>query len=124
MLPQPAPPARERQPLVLRIASHTHFIQRLYHDESPSGSLPAAQPLAWEEYDVLRSLPADEGYRSLFGAYGLIAGTERTERFLLWPMGIRSPGAMRQWGRHPTAFVGRRHFDDAFLIESLFERTP
>ena len=24
-------------------------------------------------------------------------------------MGIRSPGAMRQWGRHPTAFVGRRH---------------
>ncbi|PTR10001.1 hypothetical protein C8R32_10288 [Nitrosospira sp. Nsp5] len=124
MLPQPAPPARERQPLVLRIASHTHFIQRLYYDESPPGLLPAAQPLAWEEYDVLRSLPADEGYRSLFGAYGLIAGTERTERFLLWPMGIRSPGAMRQWGRHPTAFVGRRHFDDAFLIESLFERTP
>lgn len=124
MLPQPAPPARERQPLVLRIAHHTHFIQRLYHDESPAGLLPAAQPLAWEEYDVLRSLPTDEGYRSLFGAYGLIAGTERTERFLLWPMGIRSPGAMRQWGHHPTAFVGRRHFDDAFLIESLFERTP
>lgn len=124
MLPQPAPPARERQPLVLRIAHHTHFIQRLYHDESPAGLLPAAQPLAWEDYDVLRSLPTDEGYRSLFGAYGLIAGTERTERFLLWPMGIRSPGAMRQWGRHPTAFVGRRHFDDAFLIESLFERTP
>lgn len=123
MLPQQAP-APERQPLVLRIAHHTHFIQRLYHDESPPGLLPAPQPLAREEYDVLRSLPTDEGYRSLFGAFGLIAGTERTERFLLWPMGIRSPGAMRQWGRHATAFVGRRHFDDAFLIESLFERTP
>ena len=121
LLTQPGP---AQQPLVLRIAHHTHFIQRLYHDESTAGLSLEAQPLAWEEYDVLRSLPADEGYRSLFGAHGLITGTERTERFLLWPMGIRSPGAMRQWGRHPTAFVGRRHFDDAFLIESLFERTP
>ncbi|MEO8766799.1 MAG: hypothetical protein ABI363_00400 [Nitrosospira sp.] len=120
LLTQPSP---EQQPLVLRIAHHTHFIQRLYHDESTAGLSPEAQPLTWEEYDVLRSLPGDQGYRSLFGAHGLIAGTERTERFLLWPMGVRSPGAMRQWGRHATAFVGRRHFDDAFLIESLFERT-
>ncbi|WP_052493966.1 hypothetical protein [Nitrosospira sp. NpAV] len=124
MLPQVAPAARERQPVVLRIAHHTHFIQRLYLDKSPSALLPGAQPLAWEEYDVLRSLPTDEGYRSLFGTHGLIAGTERSERFLLWPMGIRSPGAMRQWGHHSTAFVGRRHFDDAFLIELLFEKAP
>jgi len=27
---------------------------------------------------------------------------------------------MRQWGRHATAFVGRRHFDDADLIERRF----
>ena len=121
LLPQPAP---EQQPLVLRIAPRTHFIQRLYHDESPPELLSAAQPMAWEEYDALRSLPTADGYRSLFGIHGLIAGTERPERFLLWPMGIRSPGAMRQWGRHATAFVGRRHFDDAFLIESLFMRVP
>jgi hypothetical protein len=38
-------------------------------------------------------------------------------------MGITSPGAMRQWGRHPTAFVGRRHFDDARLIEQRFSRS-
>ncbi|MDN5753521.1 MAG: hypothetical protein L0H15_09600 [Nitrosospira sp.] len=122
LLPQPAP---EQRPLVLRIAHRTHFIQRLYHDESPPGLSPGpGQPMTWQEYDVLRSLPTDEGYRSMFGGYGLIAGTERSERFLLWPMGIRSPGAMRQWGRHPTAFVGRRHFDDAFLIESLFNLNP
>jgi hypothetical protein len=121
LLPQPAP---EQQPLVLRIAPGTHFIQRLYHDESPPKLLSAIQPMAWEEYDVLRSLPTTDGYRNLFGKQGLIAGTERSERFLLWPMGIRSPGAMRQWGRHATAFVGRRHFDDAFLIESLFTRVP
>ncbi len=93
LLPQTAP---EQQPLVLRIAHHTHFIQRVYHDASPL----AVQPMAWEEYDALRSLPVDGTHRSLFGEYGLIAGTERAERFILWPMGIRSPGAMRQWGRH------------------------
>ena len=121
LLPQSAP---EQQPLVLRIASHTHFIQRIYHDESPPKLPSDVQPMAWEEYDALRSLPTADGYRSLFGKYGLIAGTERSERFLLWPMGVRSPGAMRQWGHHATAFVGRRHFDDAFLIESLFTNVP
>jgi hypothetical protein len=121
LLPQPAP---EHQPLVLRIAHHIHFIQRLYHDASPPESQPSAQPMAWEEYDTLRSLPTDGGYHSLFGEHGLIPGTERRERFILWPMGIRSPGAMRQWGHHATAFVGRRHFDDPYLIESLFELVP
>ena len=36
-------------------------------------------------------------------------------------MGIQRVGAMRQWGRHATAFVGRRHFDDAELLEKRFE---
>jgi hypothetical protein len=35
-------------------------------------------------------------------------------------MGIARAGAMRQWGRHATAFVGQRHFDDARLIEERF----
>ncbi|SDY98672.1 hypothetical protein [Nitrosomonas sp. Nm33] len=124
LLPQPAP---EQLPLVLRIAHQTHFIQRVYHDSvfnGQSSAGPASQSMMWEDYDVLRSLPSDEGYHSLFSTYGLITGTERFERFILWPMGIRSPGGMRQWGRHATAFNGRRHFDDAFLIESLFEKVP
>jgi hypothetical protein len=50
----------------------------------------------------------------------LIAGTERGERFLFWPMGIASPGAMRQSGTQATAFVGRRHFDDADILEKRF----
>jgi hypothetical protein len=37
-------------------------------------------------------------------------------------MGIASPGAMRQWGTHATAFVGRRHFDAPDLIAKTFER--
>lgn len=27
----------------------------------------------------------------------------------------------RQWGRHATAFVGRRHFDDPLLLDRYFE---
>jgi hypothetical protein len=69
----------------------------------------------------LRALPLPEGgTRSLYGADGLVAGTQRSERFLFWPMGIASAGAMRQWGHHATAFVGRRHFDDADLIARRF----
>ncbi|MCL7940433.1 hypothetical protein M8009_08990 [Halomonas sp. ATCH28] len=64
------------------------------------------------------------GRRSLFGPEGLVPDTERLERFLLWPAGIASPGAMRQWGTHATVFVGRRHFDEPFLFEEAFERPP
>lgn len=35
-------------------------------------------------------------------------------------MGIASAGAMRQWGRRATAFVGCQHFDDAELFERHF----
>ena len=57
----------------------------------------------------------------MYGPDGIVDGTERLERFLLWPMGIASAGAMRQWGTHATAFVGRRHFDDPWLFEDAFE---
>ena len=74
------------------------------------------------DYDELRSLRRLEGgTRSAFGPDGMMPGTERAERFLFWPMGIASAGAMRQWGRHATAFVGRRHFDDADLLEKRFD---
>jgi hypothetical protein len=76
------------------------------------------------DYVSLLALPGADGHHSFFGNHGLVAGSERPERFILWPMGIRSPGAMRQWGRHAVAFVGRRHFDDPDLIPSLFERVP
>jgi hypothetical protein len=111
---------------VLHLASGTHYLERL--DFLPEASTSVYH---WDEYPRLRSLPRQDGSRrSLFGGYGIVAGSERLERVLLWPMGIRSPGAMRQWGRHATAFVGRRHFDDPYLIERLFhpvtekERSP
>ncbi|MFC3684509.1 hypothetical protein [Hydrogenophaga luteola] len=77
--------------------------------------------LRLEDEDQLRSLPTPAGgHRSAFWSSGIMPGTERGERALFWPMGIESPGAMRQWGRHPTAFVGRRHFDEPRLLEQRF----
>ena len=75
--------------------------------------------------DDLRVLPLPGGgSRSAFGPDGLVPGTQRGERFLFWPMGIASAGQMRQWGTHATAFVGRRHFDDADLIDRRFRLLP
>ncbi|ANG63077.1 hypothetical protein A8C75_11740 [Marinobacterium aestuarii] len=116
LVPQPAPPG----PLVVRLEHQRHFIQRVY----PLEDTHRGHPLVVADYASLLTLPSAEGHHSFFGDHGLVAGSERPERFILWPMGIRSPGAMRQWGRHAVAFVGRRHFDDPDLIPSLFERAP
>lgn len=61
-----------------------------------------------------------QGTASLYDEDGFVPGTERMERFILWPMGVDKPGAMRQWGHHATAFVGRRHFDEAALLDRYF----
>jgi hypothetical protein len=101
---------------VLYLASRTHYVDRL-------SFVPEEQAAhyRWGEYAALRSLPLPGGARrSLFDKHGIVDGSERPERVLLWPMGIRSPGAMRQWGHHATAFFGRRHFDDPYMIDSLF----
>jgi hypothetical protein len=55
-----------------------------------------------------------------YGRFGLIAGSERSERWWLWPSGVRAAGSQRQWGNQATAFVGERHFDDPYFIENHF----
>jgi hypothetical protein len=99
------------------LASRTHYVTgvTLVHGAD------RVVRYAFHPYGELRSLArADGSSRSVFGADGLVAGSERAERFYFWPMGIASAGAMRQWGHHATAFVGRRHFDDADLFERRF----
>jgi hypothetical protein len=104
------------QRVAVRVASRNHFAVRVRPVEGPAG-----ERYAFADDDELRALPATHGRtRSVFGADGLVAGTERLERALFWPMGMASPGTMRQWGHHATAFLGRRHFDDADLIEKRF----
>jgi hypothetical protein len=115
--PQSLPRMAEGERPLVRVASGTHYIERV-------SAVQGTDSLARYEirpYDGLRSMfRAAGGFASLFRADGMVAGTERGERYLFWPMGIASAGAMRQWGRHATAFVGRRHFDDADLLEKRF----
>ena len=114
--PRRVPALEPSQHLVLRIAPVTHYLEGLDVATASRGA-----PYAWREYDSLRTLAAGAGrQRSIFDSAGFIAGTDRSEAWLFWPMGIQRAGAMRQWGRHATAFVGRRHFDDARLMEQRF----
>lgn len=98
-------------PLALRIAAGDHQLIRV---------VPAAEASAaiTVPYRLLPYRALERGW--LFGPDGLVAGTERGERWWLWPSGVISPGAMRQWGRHATAFVGRAHFDDPRYLEQVF----
>ncbi|MCA3243002.1 MAG: hypothetical protein ING89_17040 [Rubrivivax sp.] len=116
--PAPLPPLAPAQRLVVRLASATHYVMGL--QTLPRATL-AAETYTLQPEEALRSLPTPSGRRSLYGPDGLVAGTERGERVLFWPMGIASAGAMRQWGHHATAFVGQRHFDEADLIDRRFE---
>ncbi len=117
--PQQALVIKQVMKPVLRIAATTHYIERVYFDSSQAERVIQYQ---WDDADNLRSLDLNDGnHRSLFGQDGIVASTERSERYLFWPMGILEPGAMRQWGHHATAFVGRRHFDDARLFEKNYE---
>jgi hypothetical protein len=115
--PRRVPPGDGRT--VLSVAERTHFIRQLRSESAPRGGVV----YRFASYDSLRSLPLPSGgRRSLFASDGLVPGTERRERWILWVAGIRSPGAMRQAGRHAIAFVGRRHFDDPHLLARYYER--
>jgi hypothetical protein len=118
LVPQRLPAAAPADRLVLRVASRTHYLERVtVANPDPAG----ARRYEITTDETLRSLRGPDGAaRSLFRPDGIVPGTERGERWLFWPMGVREPGAMRQWGRHATAFVGRRHFDDPWLVERYF----
>lgn len=109
------------QGISIRLAARTHYLQQVT-------ALKADQPARAYQlppYNRLRSLPTRDGRRaSLFGNDGIVAASHRTERYFLWPFGVASPGAMRQWGHHAIAFIGRRHFDDPFLFSSLLKPLP
>jgi hypothetical protein len=121
-VPQAVDAPRDGERQLLHVAARTHYLQRVTN----MVDAPAAVAYELRDENDLRVLPwpneaAPRGTRSAYGTDGLIEGSERTERFFFWPMGIASAGQMRQWGHHATAFVGRRHFDDPDLFERYFE---
>ncbi|MBD9357469.1 hypothetical protein [Methylomonas albis] len=114
--PTSIPTLKPNERLTVRLASGNHFIRGVIAEQ------PVPEPIVygWSDYNELRSLPAPGGrHVSMFKPDGLVEGSERLERFLLWPMGVPNAGAMRQWGTHAIAFLGKRHFDDPRLMEKL-----
>lgn len=106
----------DHPPLTVLISSGEHMIKGLSWD-----NLDNSLALTLSAYDQLRSLPFHPTYRrSLFDSAGMLTASKRAERWFLWPFGVKSAGAMRQIGHHATAFIGQRHFDDAFMFERLF----
>ncbi len=107
--------------MVIALETRTHYVKSLYTFPREMKTDSVGYSLA--DYDQLRSLKySAHEHRSFFREDSLVNGSERLERYLLWPTGVLSPGAMRQWGRHSVAFVGKRHFDDPNLIEKIFQR--
>ena len=118
--PRRAPARAADERLVVRLEHGTHYLADLTTARRPV----EAHALAPLPYGHLRSLPARAGgSESAFAPDGLIPSTARPERFLFWPLGVPSAGAMRQDGTHAVAFIGRRHFDDPRLLEQLLRRT-
>ena len=112
--------------VVLRVAASTQYLERVLVEPEAQAirdavAVPSLPQDALRRLAVTHASGATLGTHSAYGATtGLVPGTERAERWLFWPMGIVSAGQMRQWGRHATAFVGKRHFDDADLFEKRF----
>ena len=105
--------------MTVSMESRTHYVQHLYPLSRKVRSQMSVYSLV--DYDVLRSLPyLKDDRRSIFSQDSIAPGSKRLERFILWPTGVLSPGAMRQWGRHAVAFVGKRHFDDPFFMDRMF----
>ena len=112
-LPEVSPDDR----LGIRINSGWHQPQRLLAIRE----IPDSVPYELMPYDLLESLPHEEGRReSLFDEKGIAKGTERVERFILFSMGIPSIGSMRQRGHHAIELIGRVHFDDPYLFDKNF----
>jgi hypothetical protein len=104
--------------LALHVSAGSHYLMNVTAGVPETELVP--QHYGLEPHNTLRA-PSWAGQR-LFDEGGMIPGTERLERFLLWPTGVPSAGAMRQWGNHATAFVGTRHFDEPWLLQEYFQR--
>lgn len=110
------PDLRRGRRIVLHLASGSHYLTGITQRRQGAPG-PDSHAYRLADARILRSLPLpDGGRRSMFGPDGIVAGSERLEAALLWPTGVNSPGAMRQWGTHAIALTGRRHFDDPIML--------
>ncbi len=113
-----APEVMPGEHMVLRLNSADHFLLNIYSAE-PSGSDDRYVILPYGELRSLKYGLSDDRL-SLFNNEGIVPGTQRAERWFLWPMGVPSPGSMRQVGHHVIVFAGKRYFDEPHLLDRFF----
>ncbi len=103
----------------LRLSAGTHQLRLVSKAEQATSTPARRYELA--RYENLYLLPtATGGTRSLFDEQGLIPGSGSNDPIWLWSTGIKNPGALRQYGHHATAYIGRKHFSDPRLLEKVF----
>ncbi|MDB5978178.1 MAG: hypothetical protein JWR07_4938 [Nevskia sp.] len=103
----------------LRLAAGTHALQHVTAPEQAQGASPRQYEL--RRYEDLFTLPyPDGGTRSLFDPDGRVKDTYSPDPLGWIGSGLRQPGVLRQYGHHAIAHIGRSHFDDAFLLETVF----
>lgn len=110
------PPASAANRLHFQIGSGWHQLDRVATAEA------AVEYATYRlrPYEDLESFRHNGEIVSLFNSAGLVPGSERLERFFLFPMGIPKVGSLRQRGRQPITLVGRAYFDDPFLFDRAF----
>ena len=106
---------------ILWIDAVSHYLMAVTARDQYEAHHTVASALVAEQLLGSLALGDGTGFASLYDEDGFVPGTERLERYILWPLGIDKPGAMRQWGHHATAFVGRRHFDEPELLGRYFD---
>ena len=106
------------QNYVVRLQQKTHYLQQVIDSEEAHSVARMRYQL--KPYEAL--LLNEDGESRLFAQGGLLPESDRAERLWLWPTGIKSPGAMRQRGVQAIRFVGRGHFDDAYLLQDMVQQ--
>jgi hypothetical protein len=116
-VPEWLPVISSGERLGIRINSGWHQVQRLM----PVGEFSEPIPYSLMRYDVLEALPRENGRtESIFSSKGIVKGSERPERYILFSMGIPSVGSMRQRGHHAIELIGKDYFDNPYLFDENF----
>ena len=115
-------PARSDPRMAIYLQANTHqiqFVQPITEVVEDAQKVTSITSYQLQPFSQLLKLPTASGVRPVFNWNGYISGSERPERWLFWPMGVKNPGALRRFGNHAISFVGRRYFDDPHLLEKV-----
>lgn len=105
-------------PVALQIEAGSHQLRRV---TTPPADRDAREYVLQRYEDLFTLARPEGGSRSLYDVRGMIPGSDAGTSGWQWISGRPQAGALRVLGHHAISSVGRRHFDDPFLLESYFE---